>query len=384
MGGEGRMMKGELKIPEHRQRRLGWGTLRGMDLRRLTSWMVPPASHRALVTTCLFLGLLGIGALDSVTGSNVSFGVFYVLLVVAVTVVAGAVVGIAAALFSAVVWGAADIITSKTGLSIGIDVWNVVTRFVVHAIVVILLAAVLEALRSARESEARSRSFLATAAHQLRTPIAAVSASVEALLVEGSTPAQERLLANLASEASRLGRLVTSLLRTARLDQGEALRPQPVDLRELCHREIERVRQLSVAECRLTVDSHIPPLVVLDPDATSETISNLLDNARRHAASILELRVSCERDRLVLEVTDDGPGLPAGAEAHAFDRFVTLDGRGGTGLGLAIARELAQRQGGELAYARKAFVLELPVQEPPDRQLDRRPSGTALQESRIL
>src|SRR5260370_27145579 len=162
MGGEGRSMKEELKIPEHRQRRPGWGTLRGMDLRRLTSWMDPPASHRALVTTCLFLGLLGIGALDSVTGSNVSFGVFYVLLVVAVTVVAGAVVGIAAALFSAVAWGAADIVTSKSGLSIGIDVWNVVTRFVVHASVVILRAAVLEALRSARESEARSRSFLAT------------------------------------------------------------------------------------------------------------------------------------------------------------------------------------------------------------------------------
>jgi signal transduction histidine kinase len=314
------------------------------------------------VTTCLFLGLLGIGALDSLTGSNVSFGVFYVLLVVSVTVVAGAVVGIAAALFSAVVWGAADIITSNSSLSVGIDIWNVVTRFVVHAIVVVLLAAVLEALRTARESEARSRSFLATAAHQLRTPIAALSASVEALLVEGSTPGQERLLTNLAGEASRLGRLVASLLRTARLDQGEALRPQAVDLRQLCHSEIERIRQLSVAECRLTVESGVPSIVLLDHDATSETISNLLDNARRHAVSMLQLRVSSERDRLVLEVTDDGPGLPTGAEAQAFDRFVTLDGRGGTGLGLAIARELAQRQGGDLAYTRKAFVLELPIQ----------------------
>src|SRR5260221_4052322 len=158
MGGEGRSMKEELKIPEHRHRRSGWGTLRGMDLRRLTSWMDPPASHRALVTTCLFLGLLGIGALDSVTGSNVSFGVFYVLLVVAVTVVAGAVVRIAAALFSAVVWGAADIVTSKSGLSVGIDGWNVVTPFGVHAIVVILLAAVLEALSSAPDSESMRRS----------------------------------------------------------------------------------------------------------------------------------------------------------------------------------------------------------------------------------
>jgi signal transduction histidine kinase len=349
-----------------------------MDLSRPARWMDRPGSHRALLTTCLFLGLLGIGSMDSVTGSNVSFGVFYVLLVVAVTVVSGAVVGIAAALFSAVVWGAADIITSRAGLSVGVDIWNVVTRFGVHAIVVLLLAAVLDALRSARESEARSRTFLATAAHQLRTPIAALSASVEALLVEGSSPAQERLLANLAGEASRLGRLVASLLRTARLDQGEALRPQPVDLRELCQREIERVRQLSVAQCRLTVHPAIPPLVLLDPDATSEILSNLLDNARRHGITLLELRVSCARDRVVFEVTDDGPGLPPGAEAHAFDRFVTLDGRGGTGLGLAIARELAQRQGGDLTYIGRAFVLNLPIDEARDGVTADRPSGAGL------
>jgi len=348
-----------------------------MDLGPLATWMDRPRHHRTLVTAGLFFGLLCIGALDSVTGSDVSFGVFYVLLVVAVTVVAGAVAGIAAALFSAIVWGAADIITSGSRLGIGVDLWNVVTRFGVHAIVVVLLGAVLEALRSARESEARSRAFLATAAHQLRTPIAALRASVDALLVEGSTPAQERLLANLAGEASRLGRLATSLLRTARLDQGEALRPRPVDLRELCQGEIDRVRQLSVVECRLTVGPGIPTVVVLDPDATSETISNLLDNARRHARSFLELRVSSERDRLLVAVTEDGPGLPAGAERHAFDRFVTLDGRGGTGLGLAIARELAQRQGGELAYRGKAFVLELPIQAPalaapgPERVLNR-------------
>ena len=317
-----------------------------------------------MVTAGLFLGLLGIGALDSVTGYNLSFGVFYVLLVVAVTIVAGALAGIAAALFERGAVGAADVITSGARLGVGVVVWNVVTRFGVHALVVILLGAVLEALRSARESEVRSRAFLATAAHQLRTPIAALRASVDALLVEGSTPAQERLLANLAGEAGRLSRLATSLLRTARLDQGEALRPRPVDVAELCRAEIERVRQLSVAECDLTVGTGVPPLVVLDPDATSEIVSNLLDNARRHARSVLELRVSAERDRLVIAVADDGPGLPAGAERQAFERFVTLDGRGGTGLGLAIARELAQLQGGELVYAGGAFILDLPAQAP--------------------
>jgi signal transduction histidine kinase len=335
-----------------------------MDLGRLARWVDRSRAHRTAVTAGLFLGLLGIGVLDSVTGYNLSFGVFYVLLVVAVTIVAGAGAGIAAALFSAVLWGAADVITSGSGLGIGVVVWNVVTRFGVHAIVVILLGAVLDALRSARESEARSRAFLATAAHQLRTPIAALRASVDALLVEGSTPAQEQLLANLAGEAGRLGRLATSLLRTARLDQGEALRPRPVDLVELCRGEAERVRQLSVAECRLTVGDGVPPLLRLDPDATGEIISNLLDNARRHARSVIELSVAAERDRLVVAVRDDGPGLPAGAERQAFERFVTLDGRGGTGLGLAIARELAQRQGGDLTYEGGTFTVDLPAEAP--------------------
>jgi signal transduction histidine kinase len=318
-----------------------------------------------MVTLGLFVGLGAIGVLDSVTGSDLSLGVFYVLLVVAVTVVAGASAGLAAAAFSAVLWGTADVITSPGGLSIWVDVWNIVSRFAAHGLVVLLLAALLEALDGARESEARSRSFLATAAHQLRTPIAALRASVEALLVEGSTPSQERLLANLGSEASRLSHMATSLLRTARLDQGEPLRPRPVNPADLAHREVGRARQLCVAECRVTIDPAIPPLVVLDADATAEIISNVLDNARRHAASLIELRMSTQRGRLLVEITDDGPGLPAGAETEAFERFVTLDGRGGTGLGLAIARELAQRQGGHLTYGSKAFVLDLPLRPAP-------------------
>jgi signal transduction histidine kinase len=334
-----------------------------MDLRPLIGWMETSARHRTLVTTYLFLGLLAIGVADSVTGSTMSFGVFYVLLVVAITVVAGARMGVAGALLSAVAWGTADIITTRARISISMDIWNLATRFAVHVIVVMLIAAVFEALRAARESDARSRAFLATAAHQLRTPIAALSASVEALLLEGSTANQERLLANVAGEASRLGRLAGSLLRTARLDQGEVLHPQATDLRELLRHEVDRARQLSVAEYRLTVHPDVPHRILVDPDATSESISNLLDNARRHAATLVEVTVSATQGQLTIEVRDDGPGLPTGAEEGAFDRFVTLDGRGGTGLGLAIARELAQRQGGDLNYERKAFVFTVPLHD---------------------
>jgi len=304
--------------------------------------------------------LLVIGAVDSVTGSSLSFGVFYVLVVVAVAVVGGPRAGIAAALASAVLWGAADVITGRSQITVWVDVWNGVTRFAVHAIVVMLVTALLNALRSARESEARSRTFLATAAHQLRTPVAALSASVEVMLIQGTSPAHEQLLANVAGEANRLGRLVTSLLRTARLDQGEPLQWETVDVRRLCERELERRRQLSDVDWVLSVEHGTPTDARLDAEATQEALANLLDNARRHAASRIEVRLRPDRGGIAVEVTDDGPGLPSGFEERAFERFVTLDGRGGSGLGLAIARDLAQRQGGDVIYDRKAFILLLP------------------------
>ena len=191
--------------------------------------------------------------------------------------------------------------------------------------------------------------------------MAAVSASVEALLLKGADPAQERLLANVASETSRLGRLVGGLLRTARLDQGEALRPQIVDLKELCERELERAAERSSLSWELRWDPVVPRHVVLDVDATREPLANLLDNARRHAVTSVVVAAWTERAHLFLQVADDGPGLPAGAEERAFDRFVTLDGRGGSGLGLAIARDLIRRQSGDLLYGGKAFLMVLPV-----------------------
>jgi len=337
-----------------------------MRLRPLLTWAGLTPLRRAVATVASVLAVFAVGVLEYATGAELSFAALYVLVIVAVTVVAGAGVGIVAAAWSAAVWGAADSLTGRSETGVGVQVWNGVVRFVVHVIVVLLVTALLRALRAARESEARSRSFLAAAAHQLRTPVAALSASVEALLLEGASPAQERLLANVAGETSRLGRLVASLLRTARLDQGEALRPQAVDLVELCETELDRARQLSSLQWRLVLGRDVPHRVVLDAEATRESLANLIDNARRHAATAVEVRVRVERGYLVVQVADDGPGLPSGAEDRAFERFVTLDGRGGTGLGLAIARELARRQGGDLIYDLKAFVLTLPLTDAPD------------------
>ncbi len=101
-------------------------------------------------------------------------------------------------------------------------------------------------------------------------------------------------------------------------------------------------------------------LVELDPQGFREIVGNLLDNARRHAVSRIEVSVDKGGDAVLVRVCDDGRGLPPGAESRAFEPFVSLDGQGGSGLGLAVSEILAQAHGGTLTYEGGAFVLRLP------------------------
>lgn len=337
------------------------GTLRGVYQPLLSDQNDPSTLRRAAIGSLGVAAVLIIGLLDYLTGLVLFLGVFYVLVVVGVTLSAGAGVGALTAMVTGLVWGTADAFIRGADISIWIELWNGLLRSVVLGIVVLLETALLRALRASQQSEARTRSFLASAAHQLRTPVAAVSASVEALLMEGSSPTQEQLLANLTGEVGRLRRLITSLLRAARLDEGEPTHPQRIDLVDLCTQELERFRSLNSLEWRLSVDDRAPRQVWLDPDATRESLANLLDNASRHARSAVDVRVSVERGKLLVRVADDGGGLPGGDEERAFGRFVTLDGHGGSGLGLSIARDLTRRQGGELSYVEGTFVLAFPL-----------------------
>ena len=104
----------------------------------------------------------------------------------------------------------------------------------------------------------------------------------------------------------------------------------------------------------------------LDGNSLIEILSNLLDNARRHAVRAIWVGVRVERATLHVRVTDDGSGVPEPAVGRIFDRFASLDGKGGSGLGLAIARSLAQAAGGDLTYSRDSgggasFLVTLPV-----------------------
>jgi two-component system, OmpR family, sensor kinase len=219
------------------------------------------------------------------------------------------------------------------------------------------------AIATARAEEARSRRFLADAAHQLRTPVAGLRAATEALLRDPDTADRERLLAHLAREASRTGRLLEGLLRVAEQDRGDAPSITPVDLTAIAREEVARQQPLAPS---LTIDVTAPPSCVLltDGDGLREALANLLDNARRHARSRIEVTVGRSAVRAGFRVRDDGPGLPPGTEEEVFERFASLDDRGGTGLGLPIARVTARALGGDLYWRHGGFELVVPRRDP--------------------
>lgn len=218
------------------------------------------------------------------------------------------------------------------------------------------------ALAEARQSEERYRRFTADAAHQLRTPIAGIRASAETLLHSPPRDEQEALLANVVRETRRAGRLMSGLLQMARLDQGQVLDPKKCDVVALCQEEAERAQAVSPELDVAVVANELPSIrPALDADAVGEILSNLLDNARRHARTRVEVAIGCGGDQLELRVRDDGPGVPPHMTERIFDRFVSADGKGGSGLGLAIGRALARMHGGDLTYDDGAFVLRLPL-----------------------
>lgn len=216
------------------------------------------------------------------------------------------------------------------------------------------------AIARAERAEAQSRRFLADAAHQLRTPLAGLRASAETLLAHPDADRRERLAGNVAREAARLSRLVDRLLRVARLDRGEDLEVEETDLVLLAEDEVDRQRDLAPTLRFDVTERADPPTVRCDRAQVREALANLLDNARRHAATSVVVTIVGAVGAAEVRVGDDGPGLAGTLGEAAFDRFASADG--GSGLGLPIARGIAEAHGGELRWDGDAFVLALPVE----------------------
>ncbi|WP_204803212.1 HAMP domain-containing sensor histidine kinase [Mycobacterium riyadhense] len=239
-----------------------------------------------------------------------------------------------------------------------------------------------QAAQAAQRAENATRQFLVDAAHELRTPIAGIHAAAEQLAASAGqhqadpeARGQYRRASLLLSDARRAGRLVADMLDLSRIDAGLPLDIRDTDLAAVVDAEVERTVMLAP---QVTVGrTGLPRLMVnADPIRVAQTLSNLLDNARRYTPAGGSITVDLGTGRGVAEVTvtDTGPGVPDDQRYRIFERLVRLDaGRardhGGAGLGLSIARALARAHGGELEClphnGGAQFRLSLPVAAEP-------------------
>lgn len=234
----------------------------------------------------------------------------------------------------------------------------------------------------AQRTEAKTRQFLSDAAHELRSPVAAIQAVAQQLIA--STQATDehddqeviarrhRYAALLAGETRRATRLVADLLDIAGIDAGVTLLNKEVDLVDIVAAEVERAAMLAPGlTVRLAGDDNELPILA-DPSRIAQILSNLLDNARRHTprGGEITVRTAARDHNAEVTVVDSGPGIPPDDRERVFDRLVRLDGArdrdsGGAGLGLPIARALAQAHHGTLECLPEtsgaAFRLILPI-----------------------
>jgi signal transduction histidine kinase len=233
----------------------------------------------------------------------------------------------------------------------------------------VTLNGMLGRLESAR---ARQRTFVADAAHELRSPLANMRTQLEVAQRLGPATDWPAVADDLLTDTQRLSRLVDDLLLLARFDDVNAGPPRsagPVELGELMTTVAERY---PAAPLRV-VPPRFPLWVVGEPDALARILANLVDNAVRHTTSEVVLEAgpggwSGPAYHLVT-VTDDGPGIPAEDRDRVFDRFTRLDDArardaGGAGLGLAIVQQLVRRQGGTVTLSDAAPGLRVEVRLP--------------------
>ena len=222
-----------------------------------------------------------------------------------------------------------------------------------------------------RRLDGARKEFIATASHELRTPIFSLAGFVELLQDEELDEETRReFLETMSEQVARLQKLSVDLLDLSRLDAGSLeLQAEPVDLAELARSVVHEFTP-ALADHGTDLDVLLPeqgPEALCDRERVAQIMRILLDNALRHTPAGTHVTVRADRSNGAagLTVADAGPGLPEESRAKVFERFYTGDAARGAGLGLAIARELAERMEGRLrltsARGGTAFTLELPA-----------------------
>lgn len=228
-----------------------------------------------------------------------------------------------------------------------------------------------------RATEERLRRFVADASHELRTPIAAVSAYAE-LFERGASSRPEdlgRVLHGIRTETGRMGRLVEDLLLLARFDEGIPLATGSVELVSLAADAVRTATAVG-PQWPVKLVATEPVEITGDGLRLRQIVDNFLANVRAHtpAGTTATVSVGKDGDMAVIEVTDNGPGLTEEQAAKVFERFYRTDSsrsrsHGGAGLGLSIAASIAMAHGGTVSAAPApgggaVFSVRIPIAGP--------------------
>jgi signal transduction histidine kinase len=225
-------------------------------------------------------------------------------------------------------------------------------------------------------ADEQRRELIANVSHELRTPIFALQAVLENA-IDGVDVPDQATLETALSQTERLGRLVTELLDLSRLEAGVVpLRRADVDVDALIESAVREAGVVAAAAGRRVTfrsDTHAGTAVV-DEARLHQVITNLLDNAVRHSppGGVVTASTRQEGGRLVIDIADEGPGIPMPEREAVFGRFIrggTEHGvhRAGTGLGLAIAQWAVDLHGGRIGVVEAAVGCRIRVDLPVDR-----------------
>jgi two-component system phosphate regulon sensor histidine kinase PhoR len=235
---------------------------------------------------------------------------------------------------------------------------------------------VLHDITDLRRADQIRRDFVANVSHELRTPLTAIRGYVEALL-DGETDAEDtkKFLEIIARHSARMERLVSDLLRLARLDaRQEALDLAPCDLQQLFNTVVGDVVQTAEAKRQMVTTAVDPAAcrITADPAKLHDVLRNLVENAVHYSPDAATIRLEARRENgaVRISVSDSGPGIPPDDLSRVFERFYRVDKSrsrpGGTGLGLAIVKHLVELHGGQASAENRPeggarFVITLPV-----------------------
>jgi two-component system phosphate regulon sensor histidine kinase PhoR len=234
---------------------------------------------------------------------------------------------------------------------------------------------VLHDVTDLRRADQIRRDFVANVSHELRTPLTAIRGYLEALRDDPTdTETATKFIDIIWRQTTRMERLVSDLLRLARLDaRQEVLERATCDVRQILQAVVtDLAPTIEVKDQRIVVD--VPDeacRVPADPAKLHDVLRNLVENAVNYSPEQTEIRLtaSCTNGSCAISVSDSGPGLPPGDLTRVFERFYRVDksrSRPGTGLGLAIVKHLVELHGGTVVAANRpeggaVFTVTLPV-----------------------